>query len=472
MNNFSENSDFFLKTLFFLVILFAVALRVYGIWVWDLSYADEYHTYFDSLNQTSHRGVFSAYYYITRVSLITFGTDSVLALRLPSVAIALVTLPIFYKLVKDVFGKNVAVFSLSILAFSVWHVEMSQYARYYSTVFLLAAVHQLAFLKFLQTYKVNNLFISLIFGVLAFLVHAAAIFVFIPAFIYCLIFLKNHSRLGSRLSRKILISILIAFLIVIVISLPHLFEILSFWTNKSRQNPYANSWALIPLLALNQYSLPLFIASYLGVFGLKRQNKSPEFIYILIVLITALLLIMAFGVIMNFSVQYVFCFAPLFFVSAAILCNQMYQAFNSSSLFLSLSVLLILIVSQMPGLVSYFQERLSISHDETFAIIIEKAKPNATLITNMGVGLLEISDLKVVRSKKPPRNNRFNWNKYLDRYKPSEAEVWFAWKVSRIGLAPKLKKWLMENTELVYEKKANRIDRRERSVTVWRLTST
>ena len=444
-------------------------IRIYGSWSWDLSFGDEFHTYLDSLNDPGQRGLFSVYYYLTKVSLTLIGEQSYMAARLPAVLFGLLTILVFYALTTDVFGKSTGVFALAILAVNPWHIEMSQYARYYSAVFFFSLIHFLYFLKYTKSPTTSYLLISGLSGIVATLFHAAAVVVFIPTYLYLLLSVWVVGLLPEQVNKKSLIKLLVGTTAIgLVISLAFV-EILSGWLIKSQLNSYGNSWALIPLLALNQFTLPVFVCSFVGLSALKFHYDKSQFVYLCLGLFSAILIVIVLSSVMNFSVNYIFSLAPLFFISAAALCSVFYKSFNSKSALLSYSLVLVLIAAQLPAAVSYFQERRNISYDHAYAYLLNHAPAKATVVTNMGSGLIDVSDLKIKKSKKPPRNRSFKWKKYLDSFKNDNQEIWLAWSVSRIDLAPQLKKWLVNNAQLKYEKKANRIDRREKMITIWRV---
>jgi len=457
-------SDRLLAVLLVICLIVGVALRIYGIGAWDLL-GDEQIMYHDATENPSKRGIFSAYYFVTRSSLSVIDSP-ILGVRLPAVLVGLITLPIFLLLAVRVYGPSTAIFAIALLGLSVWHVENSQYARYYSTVFLFSAMHYLLFLRFLEDTRARFFIASIASGAIAVLSHFIAILLFIPTGAFSLLALLRPSYLPSPRARRTLVvgsTVLIALAILALGALgPGVFRR---WAASPSWG--SHGWAMIPLLATNKLQIATFVAAIVGLFALASQSKKPQFLIPLLGISTALFSLGFLGPLVNMTPQYVFSLAPLFFISAGAVCAVTYGALRKTSWVVALTPFLLIVASSLPSLASYYIERRAISPTQAIEFILDHAQPGDLLAGNVRTPLAPVDSLEIQRHPVPPWESSSEWLTFLGQLENSGENVWLAWDVPRAGLAPELRAWLFQNCDLVYEQNARRIDRQARTLTVW-----
>jgi len=115
----------------------AVLLRLHGLGSWPLE-ADEvfsYHRAFD-LDRVNARPL---YFFIQRLVLETLPHEA-LYMRLPAFAFGLAGVWATWALGRRVFGATAGWIAAALVALSPWHIYVSQLARYWSLVYLIAAL--------------------------------------------------------------------------------------------------------------------------------------------------------------------------------------------------------------------------------------------------------------------------------------------------------------------------------------------
>ena len=141
LENLSEFKNIFgRKELFFSVIVAAILLRLFGLgshslWIDEAGTASLVETFIETgipqypSGKESFRSM--PHLIVTSVSVIIFGLND-FALRIPSLIFGVMTIILVFKWAIEVFEYKTALLSSSILAFSSWHIAMSQNARMYA----------------------------------------------------------------------------------------------------------------------------------------------------------------------------------------------------------------------------------------------------------------------------------------------------------------------------------------------------
>ena len=151
----------------------AIALRVYRLTEWSL-HDDEYSTWKNSLELSWSNPrplLFALNHYLVWP---LFGLRE-LGLRLIPVTAGVVAVPAFYVMLRRVNMGTEGLAAAALVAVSTWHVYWSQFARYYTLVFLLSAVCGLALLGWLRNRRGGWLGLAAASGVLATLAHPSAL---------------------------------------------------------------------------------------------------------------------------------------------------------------------------------------------------------------------------------------------------------------------------------------------------------
>ena len=129
------------------IVLLSLALRVYGIRSWPLD-QDELYTLRDASDfgaRSSSAGITARpLYYLLQHALLAITPRSAGWLRVMPLAFGLLGIMASYLLARRLFGGVAGVVAALAVAVSPWHLYASQFARYWSLVYLLACLGILA----------------------------------------------------------------------------------------------------------------------------------------------------------------------------------------------------------------------------------------------------------------------------------------------------------------------------------------
>lgn len=165
-----------------MIVLTAGTLRFYKLGAWGF-WLDEIYTVrnaeaLSALDMTPYiwdadQSNFPLSFMLVRLSSAMFG-ESEWSARFFFALISVLSIPLFYFLIRAIFNPSVALLSVLFLAIAPWHIYWSQNARYYALVFFLSNLSLLLFYLGAEKNKAGYLALSgLCFG-LSVLTHPAA----------------------------------------------------------------------------------------------------------------------------------------------------------------------------------------------------------------------------------------------------------------------------------------------------------
>lgn len=151
----------------------AAALRFWHLGDWSLD-SDETFTLRDSLNPrlTNPRPLM---YFLNHYLVLPFAPLDELGLRLLPALFGALAVPAFYFVVRRLVGSRAALFGALLIATSGLHVYYSQFARYWSLVFLLTTVYPYAVYIGVRDRHRGMLALGIVTGILALLAHPTAV---------------------------------------------------------------------------------------------------------------------------------------------------------------------------------------------------------------------------------------------------------------------------------------------------------
>ena len=158
------------------LILLALVLRLYKLGHWGFE-GDEIFTLRDSLHPKFDNPrplLYLLNYYVVR----PFIPLDELGLRLIPALSGILAVPVFYVVARLLVGTRAALFGALLLTVSAVHVYQSQYARYWSLVFLFSSIYPYALYLGVTRRKVGLLALGIAAAVLAVLSHPVAVLPF------------------------------------------------------------------------------------------------------------------------------------------------------------------------------------------------------------------------------------------------------------------------------------------------------
>ena len=158
------------------LIVLAVILRFYRLGAWGFE-GDEIFTLRDSIrvqldNPRPLLYLLNHYFVLPLIPLDELG------LRLVPAIFGVLAIPGFYGIGRRLVGSRAALLGSALLTVSALHVYHSQYARYWSLVFLLSAIYPFALFLGIRDGHRRMLALGLVTGVLAVLAHPVSVLLF------------------------------------------------------------------------------------------------------------------------------------------------------------------------------------------------------------------------------------------------------------------------------------------------------
>jgi mannosyltransferase len=153
--------------------VFALALRFWRLGKWSLD-SDEVFMLRDSL-EPSVLNPRPLLYFLNHYLVSPFMPLDEFGLRLLPAIFGVLAIPVFYFVARRLVGSRAALFGALLLTLNPLHVYYSQFARYWSLVFLLSAVYPYALYIGLRERNHRALTLGIVTGVLASLAHPSSV---------------------------------------------------------------------------------------------------------------------------------------------------------------------------------------------------------------------------------------------------------------------------------------------------------
>jgi hypothetical protein len=347
------------------LILVAIALRFWRLGAWNLE-GDEIFTLRDSLNPRiiNPRPLL---YFLNYYLIKPFGLDE-LTLRILPAIFGVLAIPAFYLIARRLVGTRASLFGTALLTFSGLHVYQSQYARYWSLVFLLSAVYPFAIFLGVRDRDRRMLVLGVITGLLAVLAHPASILLAGGLALFWLTRPPFH-HFARLLSQK---SVRWTALLIVVLA----------GAVAVRYVPILRSWILVrPGLHVGEHLLflprglgisqialilsfvdaltvPVVLAGALGIYLLWQSQERP-----LARLLTCLFVLpVGFIVLLSFltavSTTYLIPAAPIPFIGVGVFLDHIATVTSDSRPrhLIPITVVVIMLVAGAPTLVSQYRD--------------------------------------------------------------------------------------------------------------------
>jgi hypothetical protein len=181
------------------ILLLAVLLRLYKLAEWPV-YQDELYTLHDSV-EFGEQFNLRPFYYFLQFLLLKVTPDTPLYLRIQPFLYGVLGVWVTYELGRRVFGVPAGLIAAFLVSISAWHLYASQFARYWTLVYLLAVVVYLVLLHALDTDRVSGYVLMLVLLMVGALTHPSFAFPMFGAFASVL-FVSSEGRVGLSLPSR------------------------------------------------------------------------------------------------------------------------------------------------------------------------------------------------------------------------------------------------------------------------------
>jgi hypothetical protein len=189
-----------LTLVLFSVLALAALLRLWGLTSFPLM-QDELYTLHDATDFWNDPKYSRPLYYIVQNLLLRLDLPTILLLRVPPFLFGLLGVWVTWKLGRRWFGSVAGLVAAFLVAVSPWHVFASQFARYWSLVYVLVALLYLILPVALERDRAGGYLAVLATIVAAGLSHPTALFP-LPGILVAVLLVSDGGRLGWRWPTK------------------------------------------------------------------------------------------------------------------------------------------------------------------------------------------------------------------------------------------------------------------------------
>lgn len=349
------------------LIILALALRMWRLGDWGLE-GDEVFTLLDSLapafNNPRPLLYFLNYYLIHPLRPL-----DELGVRLLPALFGVLAVPALYLVGRRLVGTRAALFGALLLAVNPLHVHQSQYARYWSLVFLLSSVYPFAVYLGVRDRNPRALALGLVTGALAVMAHPVSLLLAGGLGMWLLAQLRREhvTRLWNQ--RSVRWAVWLILILVGVIAwryVPMLRDWIAGHDGKTRIPdhflfaPGGRGVKQIGLLLayVEGLTLALVLTGTLGIYLLwQGRNRSlAQLLVCLFIFPTVCIVLLSFRT--PVSLTYIFSTAPVFFLGAGVLLDRLAEIEWElrPRWLLSAAVATIVIAAGAPTLISQYRD--------------------------------------------------------------------------------------------------------------------
>ena len=349
-----------------LITILAAALRFYKLGAWSF-WIDEIFTINHAVRHFGNIGLLLDHIPPARnwVPMSVILTAQVLNLlginewsaRLVSVVIGVFTIPMLYFPLRKIFGNQVMLIALLLLAISPWHIFWSQNARFYTSLLLLSTLALFAFFYIIEHDRPVFL---LLFYVLLYLASSErlTVFLIVPVifgYIFSLWVLPIEKPKG--LNRKtVLLSVLPLILFALLEVCRSAFlgssltiSILDTFSGQPNTTPLR-----LTLSIIYRISVPVFILGLFGgIYTITTKQRAGLFVFISATLPVLVLIVLSMFM---FTVdRYIFITLLPWLILCAMAVKELFFQAKRFAVLLPFGVLMIFLFSSMSDIYLYYQ---------------------------------------------------------------------------------------------------------------------
>lgn len=154
------------------------------------------------------------YYFFHYLFFHFFNPYTEFVVRFPALLFGILTIPILYLIVKNIFNQEVALYSSILLSFNFFHIRYSVEARPYSLVILISIFSLYWFWLFIKKYNLKKRFFLFVTNILLYFTFPLTIiFIFIE---YAIIYISFFKKIQTRSIRSALTTFFKFFLAEVV----------------------------------------------------------------------------------------------------------------------------------------------------------------------------------------------------------------------------------------------------------------
>ena len=418
-----------------LITLLASLFRFYHLGTWSF--------WWDELNTVRDAVIFWDYDLLGRtpfrllnyLMLSNFEINEWNARIMPAV-IGIITIPILYFPIRKIYGKDIALLSLFLLAISPWHIYWSQSARFYTILLLFYTLALLIFYMAIEEDNPVYLIISMVLMGMAIVERFTSGLIVIVIGLYLIFLLSPYFGRPKGLNIKNLLLLLIPGLISVVLIAPSFFtSITGFNANWINNNPF---WVLAGVVYY--IGLPVIC---IGSVGAAYQVIKKKRVGLLLSL-NAILPIVVITIISTFMYtanRYMFITLTSWLILGAVAVKELLENVSGYGKLFSLGVVAILILSPLSEDMLYFRYQNGNRDDWKSALnfVKQNKQPGDLVVSaNPAIGDYYLGETTISMAKID-----------LDSLVNSNKRIWFVEDFNVDEKWPRVHRWIRENATLV-----------------------
>lgn len=424
--------------------------------IWEAR--ERFFSFFD-LEKSLHPTTINPIYYGLTVLSFEIFEFSEWAARMPAALIGVLAPPVFYWLLRDEIGRLGAVLVATFTLLSAWHIDYSQFSRFYTGVFLFGGLSYYLYWRSFKEghwkYFLGGAALSLI----AIGFHFTAVLVSVSVLVFALVVLATRPFVDIWIPEHITAAKVVAWVGIPVglLALPVLWIVAAKWTSMGQNYGYGPIGVGLQLV---KYVGPaMTVGAGFGFIALFTRSPAAAVFCAVAIGVPCVALILGAGV-TYVRPDYVFYALPICFFLSAYLCVHMISA-PAHSRFLAISIPALIVISMLPETVSYYTAKSSLDYRDIFPFLEREYREDDKIVAfAVGVGLTHYgnSDWEVRTNVPYPYNEFARWPERLAEYECPDTRLWVLVPIRRAPLASPLRKWLFESASLKYRTVAKRFD--------------
>jgi mannosyltransferase len=349
------------------LVLFGFLLRFWRLGNWSFE-SDEVFMLRDSLHPTI-RNPRPLLYFLNHYVVAPFVPLNEFGLRLLPALFGVLAIPGFYAVSRRLVGTRSALFATFLLTVSPLLVIFSQFARYWSLVFLLCAVYPYALYLGVKERDRGMLILGLVTLVLACLAHPASVLLIGGPGIWLMFTYLRPRYLRRAWDQKVVRWGMIAALVVAIVIAVRFVPILLRWVAVHDTMGPFGQYLLGPKLApgLKQLkyllayaeglTLPVAVTGAVGVYILAKRGNRTLAIYLASVALFPIIFLTLVSLRTPVSIYYLLPTTPVFFIGAGVFLSRMFEVDWGlrARWLVPATVLLVILDAGTPTLISQYR---------------------------------------------------------------------------------------------------------------------
>lgn len=349
------------------LLALAIALRMWQLGQWGFD-GDEIYTLYDSLNlrPSNPRPLL---YFLNHYLILPLAPLDELGLRILPAFFGVLAVPALYFITRRLVGTRAALFTALLVAVNPMHVHQSQYARYWSLVFLLSAIYPYAIYLGAREHNSRWLAFGVVTGVLAVLAHPVSVFLVGGLGLFLLLQLRRDvvARLWSQKTLRwiVLLSVVLA-LVAAVRSV----DLLQGWISQhdastrvpdhlrdGPRSPVVKQMAIL-LGFVDGVTLPVALIGALGLYLVWWQHSRPLGVFLACLLVVPVTIILLLSFRTAVGVNYLLPATPVLFIGAGVFLDRLANVDLGlrPGWLLPAAVTAIVIAPAVPSLISQYRD--------------------------------------------------------------------------------------------------------------------